>query len=307
MKKAMYRRRVVYAGCTVDVSETYPTQFGDSLTRERASNIGRGSPEAMKRYNAELAARRLAQILNENFVPDDIWATFTYEKDNRPESYKAACEVMSGFTRKLRRLYDKYSVELKYVKATAYGERGALHHHLVIPQGVPKRAITSLWREHIGASEKGHPPYYVELYPDGDYSGLAAYIVDQVNTDYLDDRYIKKWICSRNIKKPVEAVEDIEEIKWSEPPEAWDGYTIDTYSIKAGTNEITGRPYLFYRMVKIRDELTVRDDNGKLLRGAEAAQYIRRKNIQYIRDNWCFINDEGEVVFLNELNERQDE
>ena len=297
----------MYAGNTVDICETYPTQFGDLLTRERASKASRGTPEAMKRYNTEIATRRLAQIMNENFVPDDIWATFTYEKHNKPESYKAACEMLSGFTRKLRRLYDMHSIELKYVKATAFGERGALHHHVVIPQGVPKRAITSLWREHIGASDKAHPPFYVELYPDGDFSTLAAYIVEQVNTDNLDDKYIKKWICSRNLKKPVEKIEDVEEIKWSEPPEPWEGYRIDTYSIKAGTNEITGRPYLFYRMVKIQEGITCRDDTGRLLRGEAAAEYLRKQNAEYIHDNWCFINNEGEVVFLDEINERQDE
>lgn len=307
MKKAMYRQRVVYAGNTVDISETYPTQFGDLLTRERAPKISRGTPEAMKRYNAELAARRLAQIMNENFIPDDIWVTFTYEKHNRPENYNDACKVLSLFTRKLRKLYSRYGIELKYVKGTAIGERGALHHHVVIPQGVPKREITKLWREHIGASDKAHPPFYVELYPDGDFSSLASYIVDQINTDVIDEKYVKKWIGSRNLKKPVEEVKDIEEIKWAEPPEPWEGYRIDTYSIKAGTNEITGRPYLFYRMVKIQDGITCRDDTGRLLRGETAAEYLRKQNAEYIRENWCFINSEGEVVFLDEINERQDE
>lgn len=306
MKKAMYRRRVVYAGKTVDISETYPTQFGDLLTRERSVQTSRGTPEAMKRYNAEMASRRLAQLLNENFVPDDIWATFTYEKHNRPSSDSDARGVISAFIPKLRRLYKKYGVELKYVQTTAYGERGALHHHVVMPQGVPTREITKLWREHIGASDRAHPPYYVPMYPDGEFSSLAAYFIEQrQNTDKC---YIKKWIGSRNLKKPYEAPpEDIEEIKWQEPPEPWEGYTVDTYSIKAGTNEITGRPYLFYRMVKIQEGFTCHDENGKLLRGEAAAEYTRRQNINFIRDNWCFINTEGEVVFLNEINERQNE
>ena len=303
----MYRRRVIRAGNTVEIIETYPTQFGDRLTRERASAESRGTPEAMKRYNDELAVRRLTRLINANFEPDDLWVTLTYERETRPESKQAAKRQLSAFLVKLRRLYGEHGVELKYVKRTALGERGALHHHIVIPQGVPTRHITRLWREHIGASDRAHPPFYVPLYPDSEFSSLAGYIVKQTTDDIDDDKYEKKWVGSRNLKKPVEdPPEDIEEIKWQEPPEAWSGYCIDTDSIRAGTNELTGRPYLFYRMTKIESGFICRDDNGKLLRGEAAAECVRRRNAAYIRDNWYFINSEGEVVFRDELC-RQDE
>lgn len=308
IKKAMYRRRTVYAGNTVEISETYPTQFGDCLTRERSLTDSKGTPEAMKRYNAELSARRLTRLINANFIPDDLWVTLTYERDNRPSSYDEACKVLSGFIVKLRKLYKEHKFELKYVKGTGYGERGAVHHHIVIPQGVKTKHITQLWKEHIGASREAHPPYYVPLYSDGEYSTLANYIVDQLRPGEEDIKYVKKWIGSRNLTKPYEAPpEDIEEIKWAEPPEPWEGYYIDTNSIKAGTNEITGRPYLFYRMVKTSDGFTCRDDNGRLLKGADAAAYFRENNKEYIRQHWYLINTEGEVIFLDELGERQNE
>ncbi len=306
MKKPMYRRRVIRAGNTVEIIETYPTQFGDQLTRAKRDTVGPGTPEAMQRYNEELAARRLARLINENYIPDDLWMTLTYEKETRPQSKQEAKAILSAFCTKLRKLYNEYGVELKYIKRTALGERGALHHHVVIPQGVPTRRITQLWKEHIGASAKAHPPFYVPLYPNGEFSTLAAYIVGQMKNDVDEEKFERKWVGSRNLKKPIEdPPEDIEEIKWQEPPEAWEGYCIDTDSICAGTNEITGRPYLFYRMVKTPDEYTCYD-NGKLLRGKAAIEYLRRKNAEYIKDNWYFINSEGEVVFLDELC-RQDE
>ena len=302
MKKPMYRRRVIRAGNTVEIIETYPTQFGDGLTRSKRDMVGPGTPEAMKQYNKELAIRRLTRLINENFVPDDLWATLTYELETRPQSKKEAKAIFSAFMPKLRRLYNEYGIELKYVKRTALGQRGALHHHVVIPQGVPTRRITQLWKEHIGASAKAHPPFYVPLYPDGEFSTLAAYIVGQMEEDMDEEKYERSWVGSRNLKKPQEdPPEDIEEIKWQEPPVAWEGYTIEIDSICAGTNEITGRPYLFYRMVKVEDGYTCRDDNGKLLRGSAAVEYVRRKNSEYIRDSWYLINSEGEVVFLEEL------
>lgn len=307
VKKPMYRRRVIRAGNTVEIIETYPTQFGDNLTRAKRDMVGPGTPDAMKRYNEELAIRKLTRLMNENFFPDDWWMTLTYEKETRPQSKQEAKAQLSAFIPKLRKLYNECGIELKYCKRTARGERGALHHHLVIPQGVPTRRITQLWKEHIGASAKAHPPFYVPLYPDGEFSTLAAYIVGQMEEDMEEEKYERSWVGSRNLKKPIEEPpEDIEEIKWQEPPVAWEGYSIDTDSIRAGTNELTGRPYLFYRMVKIEEGFICRDDNNKLLRGAAAVEYVRRKNAEYIKDNWYLINSEGEVVFLEDLC-RQDE
>ena len=298
MKKVMYRERVIHAGPTIEVIDTYPTQFGDNLVRAGRER-GKGTPEAQKRYNRELAKRELTRLINTNFVADDLWITLTYERETRPESKEAAKVMLSKFMRKLRREYRKAGIELKALKRTAYGERGALHHHLIINQGVPTRVITRLWREVTGASNKAHPPFYVPLYPDGEFSCLAAYLVDQM--DISEDEYCeRKWTGTRNLEKPwEEPPKDIPKIKWQEPPVAREGYVIDTDSIRAGTNEVSGRPYLFYRMVKIESGFTCRDDNGKLLKGAEAAEYIRDKNSKFIRDKWITISDEGEVIFYD--------
>lgn len=93
MKKAMYRRRIIRAGNTVEIIETYPTQFGDRLTRQRSAECGSGTSESVKRYNDELAVRRLTRYINANFFPDDWWVTLTYERENRPENkqQKSSC------------------------------------------------------------------------------------------------------------------------------------------------------------------------------------------------------------------------
>ena len=299
MKKAMYRETVIPAGNAIDVIDTYPTQFGDNLVRGDRGK-GPGTPQAQKLYNRELAKRQLTRLINANFVPDDWWITLTYERENRPETKEAAKVIFNKFMRRLRREYRKAGYELKALKRTAYGERGALHHHLIVNQGVPTRTITRLWREVSGASSSAHPPYYVPLYPNGEFSSLASYLVEQL--DISEDEYCeRKWTGTRNLTKPEpESVRDIPEIKWQEPPEPREGYVIDTFSIKAGTNEVTGRPYLFYRMVKIKSGYTCRDESGKLLKGAEAAEYIRRQNRQFIRKNWLTISPEGEVRFLDD-------
>ena len=300
--KAIYHRTVVRAGPTVEIIETYPTKFGDGLTRENVSRVGVSSA-AQEAYNDELAIRRLTRILNENFKPEDWFITLHYEKHNRPKTLKESKTQLTYFLRKLARRYSNAGFELKYVKATAYGERGALHHHIVIPKGLPISQITKLWQAHIKSSIKARPPEYRALYDTGEYSSLAAYIFSQVekakapDDDFVDTFGAKHWTCSRNCRIPQpEPPKVIHDIKWKEPPTAWTGYYIDTDSIRADVNPVNGRPYLFYRMVKLPPGFFCYDDSGNRITGSEAIKYTRRKNADWIKRNWKQINKAGAII-----------
>ena len=301
--KAQYRQRIYKTGAVIEVEETYPTRYGDLLTRKKHK---KPTPEAIKRYNEEQAIRKLTRIINANFNPDDLFITLHYENHNRPKTLDEAENMLSYFMRKLRALYKKYGVELKYVKRTAFGDRGAVHHHIVIPKGVPIKEINWLWMNFVKATFGARPPEYRSLYDTGEYSSLAAYIVRQKSGD---NPYIKKWISSRNLKKPLpESDKYIEDIKWSEPPVARAGYYIDTDSVRAGCNPINGRPYLFYRMVKLPPNFTCFDDDGNRLTDKAATKYFRDKNKRWLKDNWAELNPEGEIVFRSDTVEvRQNE
>ena len=301
--KAIYRKRVIKAGRTLDVECTYPTRFGEGLTREHHTGC---TPEAMQTYNEELAIRKLARILNENFVPDDWLITFHYEKHNRPPSYDDAYNQLSGFMRQLRKQYKEWGIELRYVKRTGYGERGGVHHHVVMPRGKDMRKVSALWKEYVKATLKARAPDCRPLYELGEYSSLAAYIIRQATPEKLT--YAKKWVGSRNLKKPfIKSEEKIQSIKWKEPPVAPPGYYIDQDSIRAGVNPITNKPYLFYRAIKLMDDFRCYDDNGKRIYGSEAIKYFRRHNRNWIKENWKEIAPEGDIVFKTEKGVRQDE
>ena len=299
--KAIYHRTVVRAGKTVEVIETYPTKFGDGFTRE---NVKQGGTSAQQEaYNAELAIRRLTRILNENFEPEDWFITLHYEKHTRPPTLAEAKTQLAYFIRKLGRRYKRLRIELKVVKTTAYGERGALHHHIVITKGMPQSEITALWKEHIGASIKARPPEFRGMYDTGEYSSLAAYLYGQADKskppdeDFVDGFGQKHWTCSRNCKIPVpEPPKIINDIKWKEPPVAWPGYFIDTDSVKADVNPVNGRPYLFYRMVKLPPDFVCHDEEGRRLTGSEAIKYFRRNNSEWIKQNWKKLNPAGAVI-----------
>lgn len=306
MKKAVYSRKIVRAGQTVLVSYTYPTRFGDELTRKN-SKKGAGTPADMEEYNQYMAIRKLTAILNENFVPDDWFITLHYEKHNRPENEKKAKYLLSVFCTKLKKLYEEKGIELKWARTTAYGERGGIHHHIVIPQGADMREISRIWKETIKASKKARPPECRALYDTGEYSSLAAYFCQQAEKSGNKEKHMRRWTCSRNMKKPKEEpIKMVEDIKWKEPPTPWPGYYIDTDSIRAGCNPVTGRPYLFYQMIRFKEDFTCWNENGKRLVGAEAVKFYRKTNKEYIKQNWFTLNPEGEVIFkMKEV--RQDE
>ncbi len=297
MKKPVYRKRQVKAGRTILVSYTYPTKYGEGLTRKNRSE-GNGTPADMEEYNEILAIRKLTAILNENFNPEDWFITLHYEKNNRPETEEKAKYQLKVFLKKLKLVYKEKGLDLLYVKTTAIGERGGLHHHIVIPKGATMKEIKTIWNEVIKASFKARPPECRALYDTGEYSSLAAYFCQQGEKSGNKIKNARKWVCSRNIKRPLEEPpEDVYEIKWKEPPVPSRGYYIDTDSIRAGCNPITGKPYLFYQEIRIKNNFTCYDERGKRLFGSEAINYYRKKNKAYIKQNWFKLNDDGEIVF----------
>lgn len=305
MKKG-YRHRVIQAGDTLEVVETFPGRLGSGFTRQGYQG---STPLAQEKYNEKLRIRELTRIINENFGEDDYHLVLTYERGKRPDSDTAKLYCRQ-FTRKLTALYRKRGEELRFVKVHAFGERGALHHHLVINNvdKVKVREINELW-------EYSKKPQYFAMYEGGDYSSLAAYLVRQCKTGLKEGERLnsKAWSCSRNIRKPAVIKDtEISKICWKEPPTPKVGYFIDRDSIDAGVNEFNGRPYLFYRQIKRKEVLFAVTTEGVILRSAEARKYVRRTWPDVKEpDKFSVVTDTGQLLlgetadrYLRELNRR---
>jgi len=199
----------------------------------------------MERYNRKLQERKLTGLINHNFKENDYFITLHYNIHKRPSPAEAKIQL-TAFLRKLRRLYKKHGAELKYIKVTAYGSKGGIHHHIVINNiGLNISLISALW------DFSDRKPDFTPLYKNGEYSALAVYLIKQSrsgNGEEINGRY---YSGSHNlIQPPLKVDKYIERIAWKEPPKTRKGYFIDPDSIDAGVNERTGRPYLFYRMIK---------------------------------------------------------
>ena len=100
--------------------------------------------DAVQKYNLKMAERRLTRILNENFRAGDIHLVLTYAKHNRPDTSEQAKKHIQLFFRRLRRNLKRPGRELKRLGTTAYGTRGAIHHHIVIST-MDVREIRAMW------------------------------------------------------------------------------------------------------------------------------------------------------------------
>ena len=266
----MYLKKRYKAGQTIEIQKTFSKRYGKKIAR--GGNVNK-TPDAVANYNKKMAVREIGRKINANFGPDDVHMVLRHRKgqDVTPPQAKAmldkAIRQLRAELRKLNReIKKKYpgweEKELKYLRATAVGERGGIHHHLVI--NVTEMALLrKAW------------PYgsinLTPLYSNGEYSGLAKYFVGQGKGEPGGAIYIEGnlWSGSRNLRKVKSTVERVSAKVWREPPTPEKGYLIDVDSIDPGVNPVTGMPYLFYRMVKI-------NQSGP---AAEAARQANRKAV----------------------------
>lgn len=154
---------------------------------------------AQDKLNREMRARRLSDIINLNFTKKDIQIKLDYSAfqkiNGRNPDPDEVVTFIRNFMRRLKRLYDKQGLELKYVYCSEIGTRGHIsHHHVIINAGVSYDVIRALW-EHGGIWTR-------KLYFDerGCYD-LASYFVKAKYT-------YRSYTCSKNLIRPRESGPD---------------------------------------------------------------------------------------------------
>ena len=169
------------------------------------------STAAQKALNERNAKRAFTRIINENFKPlEDVWATFTADDDHLFSTEKDAQKYINNFLERLRRLYKKHGLELKYAYAIEYKTakdkfkrviRDAAgtplvraHIHIVMNGGVPPADLIKKWG--AGRISNVRP-----LQPGRNgFAGLARYITKEPAEG------CRRFNCSRNLKKPRQTV-----------------------------------------------------------------------------------------------------
>lgn len=235
-----YIKTTITAGKTIEVSKTYSARYGVKGIK-RSENIN-PTPEKVKKINQRNAEKRLRRLINTNFGEGDIHLVLTYKKEERPD-VEGAHKELKNFIKRIKRVYEKEGLELKYIAVTEY-EGKAIHHHMIIP-GIDMRLIQKKWPH-----GKTRPTFMDDT---GEYSLLAEYLIKETSKTFLEDGAAMKrrYIGSRNLVEPTVKKEIIKAQKFNNDPKPVKGYYVDKNSIVNGIHEITGWPYQFYRMIKI--------------------------------------------------------
>lgn len=213
------------------VEKYHTCRLGGKRTREKNFHPTTDQQAAINQKHAE---RHLAEVMGANFRRDDLYITLTHA-DPEP-GYEEAARRIKTFLRKLRDLYRKRGLVLRYIYTTEGEEEGRLHHHLLISGGLTRGDVQALW-------PWGRIRHYAFQPFDGSYKDcqrLAAYFCKERRGPVRRNQQKKRWIGSRNLRKPTVYYATIQSRHWRENPGPPKGYEA-VEVINTFTND--GYPY----------------------------------------------------------------
>lgn len=162
-----YWIRTVYAGKCKEVKKYYSRRH-----KPKEKRIKREEPtrETQENVNIRKQTEQLRWKLNCNFQEGDMFVTFSYKKEERPDTYEDLVKQKNKLIADLRKEYKKQERELKYIYVLETGDKGARHIHMVLESIEPK-AIKRCW-------DRGRINIRL-LDGTGQYGKLAAYLVKE--------------------------------------------------------------------------------------------------------------------------------
>lgn len=236
-----YVEEIVIAGRVKEVHRYYSARYLKKNIQRSKNNLP--TRDAMKLINERRSERSLGWLINTNFAKDDIHLVLTYRKDERPD-IKTASKHLKAYLRKMRDAYRKDDKEFKYIVVTEY-ENKAIHHHLVINY-IEWKKVSNLW-------SYGRPKV-THLDGTGRYNDLAAYLIKETKKTIRKNeggKSKRRWSSSRNLKKPKIIKRIVKRKTFNKCPKASKGYYMDKDSVKTGVHQVTGKEFVFYRMIRL--------------------------------------------------------
>ena len=189
-----YATKTIRSGNQLEV-EVYP-----EFSRRRAiAKDGRFKKrkDIQNNLNNKNAKKTLIRLINTNFNEKDYFITLTYAVE--PESLERAKKDIANYIKCINRLRKKRGLEnAKYIYVTEMRQSETdpvrCHHHIVIEGGLTMDEMESKWRH-------GRRNNCRRLAPDAEngLTGLANYFMKEPKKS----KYQKKWVSSKNLKKPV--------------------------------------------------------------------------------------------------------
>lgn len=248
----MYTKKIYYFQYVIHVEKGFSTRRGNHGSHKGKTNP---TPEQMKIYNQNQAARKLNRKICANFGPDDYHIVLTYKPENRlpPDEAKKA---LKRFLNNLRKDYRKAGSELKYIITTEW-RHTAIHHHIIINR---IRGTTEMVRKRWTSGR----PRFTPLDDTGDYIKLAEYFVKETSKEKIQgkEKGHQSYSCSRNLIIPQPKVERIHAKDFVDDPRPVKGHYVVKESVVNGITPF-GYKYQYYTMAKLPGTLDFTDVPGK--------------------------------------------
>lgn len=236
----MYVKRVEIAGDIRTERRYHTARYGKKGYRRAPHS--KPSIQQVQEHNERRLIHRLWLLLNANYVPGDYFLTLTYQKEQRPADAKTCKQHIQQFLRKCRSVYNRAGKTFRYIWVCE-GMRKAPHIHIVCPYH-DLQALQELW------------PYGIIrpslLYAEGDFHGLAEYIVKETCKTYNQPGAVsrKRYNTSKNLIQPQIDVEVMAGNSWTSTPRVPKGYQL-IGDVQTGESLFDGRPYQYVEYRRI--------------------------------------------------------
>lgn len=222
----------------------------------RAPRKGK-TPEEMRKNNLRRKRKQVKLLLMENFSPGDYHTILTYAKDQRPGSLEECKADLRKLLRKLRGVYKRKEIPLKWVANIECGKLGAWHIHLVINR------TPDLDMELNRAWPHGRPRNVLIREKEG-LPALAEY-VSKESTGPGGERIVAT-SHSRNLRFPKAKEKEIKRWEtWKQQPRIPKGYYLDKryHSEWIDAGGYPHREYILIREDKNAGSPSVRGSRGQ--------------------------------------------
>jgi len=142
-KKHFYREIIWECGCYTAVS-IFPVYKRPGVRRSKC----KPTSEIQKFLNDKHSREHLKRLVHLNFTKDDYFIGLDYMQSCLPNDDAVAKRDVQNWLRRIKRLYQRYGGELKYIMAYERAERGRPHFHVIINNiGVPEKLIRDTYRK----------------------------------------------------------------------------------------------------------------------------------------------------------------
>lgn len=229
----------------------YSEEEQNAVRQSRRTRIHSTMPK-IKQLNDKRSRQYFRWLLENNFGMGDYHVTLTFAKE---PSRMGGKKAYANYIRRLRRLYQKSGVELKYIAVLEGRRSGArLHYHMVLSGGIPREQIEEAWGLGMANTDRLQPEKTDGL------GRLAAYLTKSIE---LAEKYERSWNCSTNLKRPDEVTDDnsVSHKRMRKVQDAvrndevktiverlYSGWELADYEI--GCNPVTGRQYCRFKLFR---------------------------------------------------------